>query len=313
MNAIRTAARAVRCALAGSWVVLAGCATQEVWEVENAEPVREEAELAPEAVQPETEGVDKGWAVREAQELLKELGYDSGRADGVWRPRTEQAYRAFLRDAGLPAAQRLTPEALQAMRSIAQAQGIRLAAAGADVDVRDGRGWTALMHAVNEGDVSLVELLLKAGADPDMRAPDGATALFMAAVYGHADIVAELVKAGADAHIPGTKGMMPLEVARMRGNPDVVALLREIEERKARERRGALLREAISGGIFRGPYGDGDYYDELTLRFASDGTLESHFRAPGFLDADLRSSGTWRLEDGKLFINTGSSSSFLGT
>ena len=57
--------------------------------------------------------------IREAQTLLAELGYEPGSADGVWGERTGRAYRAFLRDAGLPATEELTLPALRAMRVIA--------------------------------------------------------------------------------------------------------------------------------------------------------------------------------------------------
>ena len=63
-------------------------------------------------------------AIREAQALLAGLGYAPGPADGIWGRRTGRAYQAFLRDAGLPAAERLTPEALRAMRTVAKRAGV---------------------------------------------------------------------------------------------------------------------------------------------------------------------------------------------
>ena len=57
--------------------------------------------------------------VRETQDLLAALGYRPGPADGVWGRRTASAFRAFLRDAGLPAADSLTPDALRALRRLA--------------------------------------------------------------------------------------------------------------------------------------------------------------------------------------------------
>ena len=151
-------------------------------------------------------------AIREAQQLLAVLGYEPD-SDGHWGERTVQAYQAFVRDANLPKTDTLTPAALKTMRARARQagavsvpkpkpalppaalhraakagnlKGLEAAlAAGADVNARDDKGWTALMYVVDKGYVLLVEPVLQAKADPDVRAPDGATALFMAVAHGH--------------------------------------------------------------------------------------------------------------------------------
>ena len=187
-------------------------------------------------------------AIREAQELLAALGYEPDLPDGQWGDRTAQAYQAFVRDANLQKTDTLTPAALKTMRAMARQAGatstpkpkaalppdaLHRAAkagnlngleaglvAGADVNARDDKGWTALMYVVDKGYVLLVEPLVQAQADLDVRAPDGATALFMAVAHGHSEIIEPLMKAGADPTIKGPKGKTPTEVARVRyGDP----------------------------------------------------------------------------------------------
>ena len=210
------------------------------------------AAAVPSAAPPSTPtGPPPPRAIREAQGLMAALGYDPGPEDGRWGPRTGRAYTAFLRDAGLPPAEMLTPDSLRAMRAAAKDRNVaaattsptrapasqrqadpapadlhRLVAAGdldglkaalakgADANLRDANGWTPLMHAADKGRTLLVPPLLKAGANPNIRASDGATALFMAAVHKHSEIITALMKAGADSSIKGPKGTTPADLAR---------------------------------------------------------------------------------------------------
>ena len=221
-------------------------------------------------------------AIREAQELMAALGYDSGRADGRWGPRTGRAYTAFLRDAGLPLAEVLTPDALRAMRTAAKgrnvaataasprpapatqrqaappADGLRLLAAagdvkgvkaaltkGANANAQDGKGWTALMYAADKGHALMVPALLRAGADPNLRLADGATALFIAVVHGHLEIAAALLRAGADASIVGPRDQTPLDMARSLNHSRILVLPEVVafEEAQARREREAVERK----------------------------------------------------------------------
>ena len=187
-------------------------------------------------------------AVREAQELLARLGYDPGPVDGTWGTRSEMAYRAFLREAGLPPGDALIVDGLLALRALAGTldsdggpsgarpegagsphDALRRAAisgdldalkaaldAGAPIDARDGQGWTLLMHVASAGNPLLLEPLLGAGADLNIRAPDGATALLLAVALRHDEIVVSLMKSGADVSVPGPDGRTAVDAGRAR-------------------------------------------------------------------------------------------------
>jgi ankyrin repeat protein len=62
--------------------------------------------------------------------------------------------------------------------------------AGAEVNSADtGEGFTALMHAAAEGQIKVVQVLLKYNADPTIRDADGDTARDFAKKNGHAEVV----------------------------------------------------------------------------------------------------------------------------
>ena len=68
---------------------------------------------------------------------------------------------------------------------------------GAQVDLPDNVGWTALMMASDSGCTDIVKLLLERGAQVDLQNNDGRTALMWASVRGPMDIAKLLVDHGA--------------------------------------------------------------------------------------------------------------------
>ena len=182
-------------------------------------------------------------AVREAQALLAALGYAPGPADGMWGERTGEAHRAFLADVGLPPADTLTPEALQAMRDTAARHG---AAAPPEVSRRaapspppeaprraapspppDAPPQSPPPRAALAGDIDGLEAALAAGANPNARDGRGRTALMHAANEGYPLLVPTLLAAGADPDIRAADGATALFMAAVHGHSEIVALLME--------------------------------------------------------------------------------------
>lgn len=104
-----------------------------------------------------------------------------------------------------------------------------LLAAGADPNRASGpdQGDLPLCGAACGGHAEVVEALLAAGAEPDLSEEFGFTALRWAAGLGHARVVEILLAHGADPDLPGPHGEVPLLVAARRGSVHTVrALLR---------------------------------------------------------------------------------------
>lgn len=88
----------------------------------------------------------------------------------------------------------------------------RVTAEGRPKDMYRG-GLTPLLFAAREGCIECLEVLLEAGADIDIDDPDGTTALVMALLNRHWDTAKFLVEAGADVQLWDIYGQTPLYVA----------------------------------------------------------------------------------------------------
>ena len=181
-------------------------------------------------------------AIREAQELLASLGYAPGPADGVWGVRSARAYREFLRDAGLPAAQTLTPGALRVMRATAKRRGGREAmerrpAVGprdaasehprASVPPAPVAQAGALHRAARTGDLRGLDAAIAAGADVDARGDRGWTALMHAVNNGYILLVDSLLAARANPDIRAPDGATAQFMAALHGHAEIFARLVE--------------------------------------------------------------------------------------
>src|SRR5258708_31077840 len=84
---------------------------------------------------------------------------------------------------------------------------------------------SALADAAEQHDKASVSTLLKAGADVNIAQVDGTTALHWAAYNDDAETAALLVKAGANVNAVNNYGVPPLAQACINGNAAIVKLL----------------------------------------------------------------------------------------
>ena len=106
--------------------------------------------------------------------------------------------------------------------------------AGADVNVRDEHGQTALMNASRDGHTAMVRLLVTRGADLNHTAKYNLSALMLAVINGRDAIVGVLADAGADLTIrgtgaPGFAGKTALDLAAGADRVIAMALLKDAE------------------------------------------------------------------------------------
>jgi ankyrin repeat protein len=73
--------------------------------------------------------------------------------------------------------------------------------------------WTPLMYAARDGAIDAVRALAASGADLNLVDPDGPTALTLAIINGHFDTAVVLLEKGANPNVADKTGMTPLYAA----------------------------------------------------------------------------------------------------
>ena len=96
---------------------------------------------------------------------------------------------------------------------------------GADVNLKDKEGYTALMNASCDSNKEIAEFLVAHGAEINVKGNDGMTALIFASRGGYKDIVELLVNNGADVNIKEKQGMTALMLASLNGHREIVEFL----------------------------------------------------------------------------------------
>ncbi|MDA1371738.1 MAG: ankyrin repeat domain-containing protein [Proteobacteria bacterium] len=79
-----------------------------------------------------------------------------------------------------------------------------------------------LIEAARHQDAAAVRLVLASGADPDVSQSDGATALHWAVYQEDVDMLAALIQAGANVNITNRLGASPLYLAAKNGNAELI-------------------------------------------------------------------------------------------
>lgn len=114
-----------------------------------------------------------------------------------------------------------------------------LASLGADINVKDDNGKTALMDAAHEGEIDVVECLLEAGVDTSLSDRSGFSALHAAVLSKNAAVVKALVEKCSDESINKIwEDFMktPLDIAMENRTGEIIDIL---------EAKGAKHSEAV--------------------------------------------------------------------
>lgn len=114
-------------------------------------------------------------------------------------------------------------------------------------------GWTPLMNAVLVSDRRGAETLMDFGANLELKDDEGRTALHIAVEYGIVDMTRMLIDRGADINAKNADGYTPLECAKICENLDkgtatgkFYSTIRQLLEAKAMiERQNPPERKAI--------------------------------------------------------------------
>eukprot|EP00731_Ephydatia_muelleri_P003639 Em0001g3639a len=106
-----------------------------------------------------------------------------------------------------------------------------LVKAGSKVNEKDEKGATPLYYAAVRGDVDAVNTLVSAGSNVNDRDKSGMTPLHRAASQGNSDVVKTLIKAGSKVDEKDKNGFTPLDYATSRGDVEMVKALVEAKSK----------------------------------------------------------------------------------
>ena len=117
---------------------------------------------------------------------------------------------------------------------------------GANINTTEGGNldFSPLMWASEQGNIGMLRLLLKSGADPNLRNKRGVTALMLAANNGHTGVIKMLLDGGANPHFE-VGGVSALSGAAAFGHVEAVRLLLD---RGARDNNGRAFEGASQIG-----------------------------------------------------------------
>ena len=100
-----------------------------------------------------------------------------------------------------------------------------LIGSGADVNVANDLGVTPIWLTAENGSAAIAEMLLDFGADPDLALLAGETPVMTAARGGHAEVLELLLSKGADPNVQATRNQTALMWAAAERHPEAVEVL----------------------------------------------------------------------------------------
>ena len=106
---------------------------------------------------------------------------------------------------------------------------------GADVNIQEATGWTALHYAVRAGKNEIIELLLKKSANPNVKGNTGYTPLMLAAYNNNLKICFNLIENGADVQLKHSSGKKAEDFAKDNGFNSVYDYLTDQTEYSLKE------------------------------------------------------------------------------
>ncbi len=96
--------------------------------------------------------------------------------------------------------------------------------AGADINIKDGDGWTPLHWASNNSQIEITKMLIDAGADENVQDNKGRTPLHMAARWNEIEVAKILIDAGSRFDIETNSGYTPYQMARKQEMKNILSI-----------------------------------------------------------------------------------------